>query len=239
MRRLTTYIFAFTLLFVSSVSVSALTDVHSDSFDNGGSNYSAGDSGSFNLPQFNPSLGTLTAVTLEITANAIGGTYRLDNESATDSGTASIELGADVTVSGPASLLVLTFPKETASGFINVDSDGSADFAGNDYLGITTANASDTQSDTPDNFSSYIGTGNVSFNFSSSGNNASNFQSPLDFFDFFGGYQYNDVGFNFDATITYEYELNDDDDGSAPEPGTLAMMGIVGLAMALLGRKRK
>ncbi|MBT3193967.1 MAG: choice-of-anchor E domain-containing protein [Verrucomicrobia bacterium] len=106
-----------------ATSASALTISYTNVVDNGGSDYTAGDAGSFDLSQFDSSLGNLTAVVLEITANAIGGHNRLDNESETDAGTVDLELGADITVTGPASLLVLTLPHESTSGSVTVDTD--------------------------------------------------------------------------------------------------------------------
>jgi len=217
-----------------ATSASALTISYTNIVDNGGSNYSAGTGGTFELSQFDTSLGTLSSVVLQITANAIGGHNRLDNESATDAGTVDLELGANVTVTGPASLLVLTLPHEDASGSITVDTDaGGADFVGTDYIGIASANATDVQTDSPDNFTGYTGTGNITFNFTSAGNLSVNLGAPLDLLDFFpDGIDQDNTDFNFTGIITYTY-----DSVEIPEPGAIAMMGLLGCLFVPFLRK--
>jgi hypothetical protein len=197
--------------------------------DNGGSNYSAGSSGTFELTQFNPSQGTLESVLVEITGNSIGGWNKWDNESS-NTGELEINLGAEITVTGPGTLTVISFPKEEKTQALSADSDGSADFAGTDFVGIDQPNTTDVKSGSPDNFASYIGTGSVSYNFESVASTGVDMLGGLGFLDFFpDGIDQKNAMFNFSAVVTYTYTV-------IPEPAT-GLILVAGAGMLMIRRR--
>ena len=209
--------------------------------NNGGLNYQAGTGGNFQLSKFDPSLGTLQSVLLSVTGYSIGGVNQIDNESATDAGTATLTIGSTVTViSGADSMTVVVLPSETVTGSVTTDTDVAPDFAGTDFLGISGSTSQDTKTKAPGDVTPYIGPGNITFNFTSSGNTGFNFDAPLDIMDFIG----NPVGLNsanpryyIEATVTYQYQ---DSPPQVPEPGTLGMAAVLGsLALARLRRSRR
>ena len=81
-------------------------------YNNGGSDYESNASGTFGVPQFNPALGTLTSVELIVEGDSYGGTNGFQNTTAF-SGTASVNIGSLIHVTGPSSLVVLTDPTQT------------------------------------------------------------------------------------------------------------------------------
>jgi hypothetical protein len=88
------------------------------------------------LSQFDPSLGTLTQVTLTLAATATDGSIAWDNEAPvmTD---VSLGIGAQVTAVGPAALTAMAVPLQidSATG-IEADGDGAADFIGPDSFTV-------------------------------------------------------------------------------------------------------
>ncbi|MEM7143604.1 MAG: PEP-CTERM sorting domain-containing protein [Verrucomicrobiota bacterium] len=187
----------------------------------------AGSNGTFDVPQFNAALGTLTSVSLVVNANSAGGSNIFDNEN-TNGGTADIFLGADVTVSGPgATLTVMPAPQQMLDDVvIAIDDDALPDFAGADSAGIVGGNGSDSDSgslnDPPNDLSAYIGLGNVTFDYSS----ASNFQVIT---TLSGQSQFVNPNFDFDGTLTYTYTV--------PEP-TRALLLIAGGVGMMMVRRR-
>jgi hypothetical protein len=212
--------------------------------DNGGANYLAGgDPGTFTLSQFNSALGTLTGVSLQVTGNSIGGFNSLDNESATRSGTATLTIGSDVTVSSTVdTLLVLVNPTQTAAGSVARDSDGAADFTGTDAVTVIGTSSTDTQSSSPVSFLPYIGTGSILYSFSSSANTAVALTAGTLSFSSLA-FDSDNPSFNFTATVTYNYEPNlDPPPPQVPEPGTLGMavtLGVLGLSRLRRGLRAK
>jgi hypothetical protein len=192
-------------------------------FDNGGPNYTAGSSGSFSLPQFNPALGTLTGVNLAITGNSFGGSNYYENLG-DNSGSATVTIGSNITVTGPASLVVITLPSESNTGPIG-PYDGSLDPS--DSVTVTGTSSSDSASNAltnpPTNLSAYIGLGSAPFNFSSTVNNSSSSTASP------GVSGNTPPDFNFDATITYTYS-------EVPEP---ASIGLIAVALPLLAARRR
>ncbi|MGF1632779.1 MAG: choice-of-anchor E domain-containing protein [Phycisphaerae bacterium] len=185
-------------------------------FDNGGLDYTAGSNGSFSMPQFDPGLGTLLSVTVEVTGNSFGGSNALDNQSA-QAGEASVTIGSNIFVTGPSSLLILTQPSETNSGPVAADDGGPIDFIGPDAISVVGTSSTDTDSDLlTTSLSPYIGLGSVIFNFSSFVNTANSATVSPTFSTT------SPPSFNFTATVTYEY---------IPEPTGLSLLALGALPM--------
>lgn len=198
-------------------------------FDNGGALYSSGASGSFYFPQFDSSLGTLTSVDLTVTGNSFGGTNGLHNYSGF-SGTASVSIGSNITVTGPSSLVVLTAPSQNTSGSVTaLTNPGPFDFTGPDSIYIAGTSSTDTKSATLyGSFTPYEGLGNVTFNFASAVNSTSSASvSPA-------LTESTPTQFEFEPTVTYNYIT------AIPEPASLGSLAcLVGSGMFLRVRRRK
>jgi hypothetical protein len=209
--------------------------------DNGGANFIAGSLGDFVLPQFNSAVyGTLNSIVISVTANSIGGWNRIDNGSATRSGNADVNIGSELTVTGPGALLVFTDPNESISGFVGVNSDGGVpNFIGSDALGVIGSSSTATQTGSPIDFTSYIGSGNLTYSFFSDALQGIQLYGSLRFQDF--SFDSDTPEFNFTAKVTYTYEpLADPPGGNVPEPGTFSMViALAGLSLAVWGKRRK
>ncbi len=186
----------------------------------------AGTAGSFNVPQFDPSLGTLTQIDLLVSGMSTGGTNSIENLGVT-AGSADLSIGTNITVSGPSSFVVLTTPATSVTGIPLAAFDGVLDFAG--ASGFTLAGGSSSDSDSNSLFSGfapYLGLGNVGFNFSSAGNTANNLTNVSP-----SSSTSTPATFGFDATVTYTYT-------PVPEPSTMALAGI-GLSGVLVTAYRR
>lgn len=190
--------------------------------------YGAGAAGSFNMPSFDTNLGTLTKVELTVTGNSDGGSNSIQNLS-DNAGEASVTIGTDITVSGPAALAVLTLPQTSNSGPVTPFVGPVLDFSGTDSVQVFGAPATDTESDTIlVGLGAYetIGPGLIGFNYSSTANTSNSAsvaptvsQTSAPFFD-------------FEATVTYYYD-------AVPEPGSLVLAAMGALGLALIARRRR
>jgi hypothetical protein len=188
---------------------------------------SAGSAGIFTLSQFDPALGTLNSVFVEIIGNSFGGANTLDNES-TFAGTAALSIGTNITVSGPASLLILSTPVQSTTGAIAADDEaGPPDYTGPDSISLIGTTSSDYDSDLLMlGLAPYIGLGNVTFNYTSSTNSSTSanvaptfsFNSPTEF--------------SFDAQVTYIYD-------PIPEPSMFGICGLLGAGLAACSRRKR
>lgn len=194
---------------------------------------SAGASGNFNLPKFNPGLGDLLKVTIEVTGNSYGGTHTLDSESAF-SGSAEVRIGSQVELTGPENFLLIQ-PVATNAGPVAADNESGPpdpinndpDWIGTDSIMVQAADIAHNEVvmlvDPGDDLSGYIGPGNLAFSFSSAVNSLSTASvAPA--------YTKTEAPtFDFTVTVTYEY---------IPEPG-MALLFLGGLGGLLMRRRTR
>ena len=97
------------------------------------------------LSQFDPLIGSLTMVTLTLSTETSGGTISFDNEAGVVIADVTLGIGAEVTATGPAGLMVVAIPLQIASAVdIAADNDGAADFIGTDSFTVTGGTGSDS-----------------------------------------------------------------------------------------------
>ena len=96
------------------------------------------------LDKFDPALGTLTKVTLQLDASASGGSIVWDNE-ALISTDVQLGIGAEVTATAPSGLVPVAVPLQLGSATdIDADNDGPADFIGTDSFSVVGGTGNDT-----------------------------------------------------------------------------------------------
>lgn len=208
-------------LAISAVTANAATVVYGPtSFGT----YPTGSSGTFPVPQFDPSLGTLLSVELNVLGSADGGSNGIENLSTVNAGSGTAAIGTNITVSGPSALTVLTTPATTGGSVLGIF-DGTMDFGGTSGFTITGAPATDSDTTTLlSGFAPYIGLGNVTFNYTSANN-------TFTITDVSPAVTSSTPGvFGFTPTVTYTYD-------PIPESSS-AVLGGLGL-LALLRRRRR
>jgi len=97
------------------------------------------------LDKFDGALGTLTSVTIQVEADTSGGTIAWDNEALIPSDV-DLGIGAEVTATAPSALTAVAVPLQLGSGSVTADSDGAADFIGQDSFTLVGGTGSDTKS---------------------------------------------------------------------------------------------
>jgi hypothetical protein len=180
------------------------------------------------LPLFDPILGTLTKVTLTLDASTSAGTISFDNESGVPT-TLTLGIGAEVNATAPSALTITAVPLQLGNGSVTGDDDGAADFIGADSFSVTGGSGSDSDTasiTTPALLLPYIGVGTFDVYVESE---LSTFLSTS------GGFGPLDANAGVTSglvTVTYEYT-------AVPEASTLAMVGLAGLSLATVYRRRK
>ncbi len=99
-----------------------------------------------NLSLFDPGLGTLTKVTLNLEAETSAGTIAWDNEAQVGSDV-TLGIGAEVTASAMTALTAVAIPLQTGDSTVDADNDGAADYLGTDAFSLTGGSGTDDDMD--------------------------------------------------------------------------------------------
>ena len=113
------------------------------------------------LPKFDPALGQLVGVMLDINAGLSGGKAFFDNEGAMG-GAVTLGYGGTVQVSAMGVSALATMPIQLSDGNVGPDSDGAWDYLGSDafsFLASPAWNNASTSLDANDDLSAFIGPG--------------------------------------------------------------------------------
>lgn len=185
---------------------------------------------SVSLSKFDPSLGTLLSVTLELDATADSGTIVWDNEAGVAS-TVTLGIGATVTANAPAALTVVAVPLQVGNGSVDASNDVGADFVGSDSFTVTGNVGVDSDSATLNSglapyIAAFLGD---SFNVTV----GSTIQTFLSTSGGFGPIDTTPGATSGLITVTYEYQ-------PVPEPASvvLGLFGVAGLALAVARRRK-
>jgi hypothetical protein len=229
MNRLTCATLALALLVLSAGVASAAIISDSDVF---GPAQVASAPTNVALDKFDPALGTLTKVTLNLSANTTNGTIDWDNEAGVPSDI-DLGIGAEVTATAPSALTVVVVPLQTDSGNVTADTDGVIpDFVGTDAFSVTGGAGSDsdsTSSVAPAVLAAYTATFlGETFNV----NISSLIETFVSTTGGFGPTQFN-LG-DFDGTVEVIYEYN-----PVPEPGSVMLAAMAACGAGLAVRRRR
>jgi len=241
---------ALVVLSASVASGDAITYLYDSTVDNPLGPFAVGVGDTFSLPQYNDPR-PLEGVEVEITATAVSGNNIWDNESASG-GWAEVTMGAEITVSSqtPSAPAVIVVIPEASERDDNLEADDpnengplvifgpytmNADFADginppvNDSVRVDTAGATDNQvkvllAAMGDDLSDWIGSGNVTWDFTSNLRASNQSNLPL------GQGQSDPPTYQITARVTYNI---------VPEPSCLAALGLGLPALLLRRRSRK
>lgn len=225
--------------------------------DNDGAFYASGTGGSFNLSQFDLTLGTLQSVVLTVTGYSNGGYIWVDNEW-TAAGKVQLQLGSYINLSTPENAQLEFAPTLTTSlGVLAadeaLDGDGTG-FSGSDSLQLNGTTVSEEQTYLPPDLSLYLGSGLMTYSFWGESYSSIFALAPLDV----DGRLVDETvlsTYGLMASIFYTYtpQNNGGEDpggedpgggeeggGNVPEPGTLSMaLVLLGSFLAARCRRRK
>jgi len=178
------------------------------------------------LPLFNPALGTLTQVDLDLTSNTSAGTIDWENLAGVPSDI-TLGIGASVTVQGQFGGLAATaVPMQIGNGAVTAY-DGVTDFSGTSSFSVAGGSGTDSGSGllTGGAVAPYVGVGLFNVD------GLSSVSTLVSTTGGFGPTQFTLGVTDGLVTVTYTYT-------PVPEPGTLALLGL-GLASLLAFRLRK
>jgi len=208
--------------------------------------------GSFQLPKFDDEVEiphpddpgflttrNLTLVVISVTASVYDGWFGVDNEGLNGANVLELTMEAQLTVASDtpdAPLVVVTFPRATASGTITGDTDGIYDYVGTDSMNIYANGESDSNSATLD----FGGDDTLDPNDWSGVGEFITWEFDGDTF-FKGVYEpsidpasgHVPPNYQFEATVQYFWEV-----GSIPEPVTATLLGV-GTAWLLVRKRRR
>ncbi|HTU24987.1 MAG TPA: choice-of-anchor E domain-containing protein [Pirellulales bacterium] len=178
------------------------------------------------LSEFDPSLGTLTEVDIQLVSTTSAGINQFQNLSDVPTDV-TLGIGATVMVHAMGGLAATAVPMQTASGTVTANVNPPGTYTGTDAFTVSGGSGSDTGTGdlTGASVTPYIGLG--TFNVSST----SSLQTSL-ITD--GGYGPENPSAGVTSgmvTVTYIY--------SVPEPGTLALFGMGGAAGVLWAVRRR
>lgn len=179
---------------------------------------------SFTLSQFDPSLGTLTGILVEFSAE-LDGDFTAQNLSQTN-GILTGTMSGDFTLNGPAPLAAPLFT------LMAVDNLGPRDVLAGETIVFNVLGASDSDSyatGIPAELFPFIGLGNVMFDGTANAlaSPIANFTPLLFSADLSGS-----------ATVKVTYEYREDSTPDIPEPMSLYLMGGGLLALSFVRRPR-
>jgi hypothetical protein len=174
------------------------------------------------VPQYNGA-DPLLSIKLELISDAAGGSIEWDNEDPV-TGTVTLKIGATITATGPSSVTMITIPSQEGTTSVAADNDGAPDYIGTDAFAVTSGTGHDEDSDTLTNtalFTPYVGTGNFQVDLSSA------VFTSVETTGVSGVSRSTNGTTTGSIKVTYEY---------IPEPATMALLSLGGLAM--LRRRR-
>lgn len=175
------------------------------------------------VPQFDPSLGTLTNVTLTLDGQTAGSTLVFDNE-ANVGGSVGLQVGTTITATSSFLSALVATPAQSTSGFVGPDDDGTPDYLGADSLTLAGGSGSDTDfnsSNVPAVLALVSGLGTINVDITNS------IFTNVSTAGIFGPTDVTPGTFSGTVSVTYDY---------VPEPST-ALLGGLGL-LGLLRRRR-
>lgn len=172
------------------------------------------------LPKFDPALGQLVGVMLEINAGISGGKVFFDNEGAMG-GAVTLGYGGTVEVSALGISAVATLPLQLSSGTVDPDSDGPWDFLGGDafsFLAGAASGIASTALDANDDLSAFIGPGSFDAAVSS------RVRTQLETTGPYGPISVDPGVVEGNVTVRYAYVI--------PEPATILLLCLGGVVLA-------